>query len=191
VKRLEEMSADYGSEVEFLASHFFEIPLTDLSELSFEVLQQVLSCEKLRIESEESIYEIVSKRISSDVRYFDLLGLIRFEFVSEDCFRQYLELVSDSFQYFTFSCWISLQSRLLLPVEWKSSNNRLAVRNFPFEPSSPLAGIIGYRTARCGGNVHECGLVNLTANRPGSENLTYSPQNVADFAIDSVFHSAN
>jgi hypothetical protein len=159
--------------------------------LSFEVLQQVLSCEKLRIESEESIYEIVSKRISSDVRYFDLLGLIRFEFVSQDCFREYLELVSNSFQYFTFSHWIALPSRLLPPVESKSSNDHLAVRNLPFESSSPLAGIIGYLTSRCDGNVHDRGVMNITAHRSGSDNLIYSPQNVADFGINLVFHSVN
>jgi hypothetical protein len=130
IKLLGEISANYASEVEFLASHFFEISSSDICELSCDILRQVLICEKLKIESEESSYEIISKGISSDVRYFDLLELIRFEFVSQDCFREYFELVSNSFEYFTISHWISLQSRLLLPVELKSLNDRLANHDF-------------------------------------------------------------
>jgi hypothetical protein len=44
INLLEEMSADYASEVEFLASHFFEISSLDICELSYDALQQVLSC---------------------------------------------------------------------------------------------------------------------------------------------------
>jgi hypothetical protein len=191
MKSLEEMSANYGSEVEFLASHLFEISSSDICELSFEIVDQVLRSEKLQIDSEESIYEIISKRISSDVRYFDLLELIRFEFVSQDCFREYLELVSNSFEYFTFSHWISLQSRLLLPVQLKSSINRLATGRLSFEPSSPLSEIINHLISRFGGNVHDRGAVNITANRPYSDNPGHAAKNVADFGTNSCFYSVN
>jgi hypothetical protein len=150
-----------------------------------------LSCERLQIESEESIYEIISKRISSDVRYFDLLELIRFEFVSHDCFREYFELVSNSFEHFTLPHWISLQSRLLLPVESKSLNDRLAIHKLSFEPSSPLSGIINHLTSRFGGNVHDCGVVDITANRSYIDNPGHAAKNVANLGTNSDFHSRN
>jgi hypothetical protein len=191
IKLLEEMSGNYETEIEFLASHFFEISLSDICELSYDVIRQVLSHEKLKIESEESIYEIISKRISSDVRYFDLLELIRFEFVSQDCFREYLEFVTNSFEYFTLSHWISLQSRLLLPVESKSSNDRLMTRCLSFQPSPPLLGIIAHLTSQFGGNVHDRGVVLITTNRTADDHPVYAAKNVADLGNDSFFHSAN
>jgi hypothetical protein len=146
---------------------------------------------KLKIESEDSLYKIVSKGISADFRYFELLDIIRFEFLSTDCFLHYFELVSESFDHFSVSHWAALRSRLLLPVDPKSSNDRLLLPSLSLAPSSPLSGVIAHLTCRFGGNVHERGVVGITANRPVNAESCNAPMNLADLGTDSYFHSVN
>jgi hypothetical protein len=47
-------------------------------------------------------------------------------------------------------------------------NDCLSIQSlsFPFSPSSPLSGIIANLTSRYGGNYHDQGIVNITANPP-------------------------
>jgi hypothetical protein len=65
------------------------------------------------------------------------------------------------------------------------------IRSLSFEPSSPLSGIINHLTSRFGGNVHDRGVVNITANRVASDSPGYAAKNVADLGTDSFFHSVN
>jgi hypothetical protein len=52
-------------------------------------------------------------------------------------------------------------------------------------------GIIAHLTRRCGGNVHDCGVVTVTASSLASGSQGLSPKNTADLATDSLFHSKN
>jgi hypothetical protein len=65
------------------------------------------------------------------------------------------------------------------------------VETFPFRPSSPLNGIISHLTAKFGGNVHDRGVVHITANRVRSDDPSYAAKNVVDLGTDSYFSSAN
>jgi hypothetical protein len=145
----------------------------------------------LKIKSEDSLYDIVSKQISSDFRYFELIEFVRFEFLSLDCFRLYFETVSNSFEHSTLSHWLSLQSRLLFPVTPLSSNDRQCISGLLFEPSSPLSGIIAHLTSRHGRNVHDVGVMSITANRPVDDHPACGPKNAVDLGTNSYFHSVN
>ena len=59
-----------------------------------------------------------------------------------------------------------------------------------YNPSNPLEGIIADLTRKCGGNVHEKGVVEITASSQYMANYNYQPQNAADLGTDSVFRSA-
>jgi hypothetical protein len=56
-----------------------------------------------------------------------------------------------------------------------------------FAPTAPLRGIISHLSERCGGNVHDHGLVTITANRPCDP--SHAAKNVADLTTDSYFNS--
>jgi hypothetical protein len=133
----------------------------------------------------------------SDSRFFGLLQFIQFEFLSGGCFAKFFDLVCDHFDELNVSHWESLRGRLLLPVSPARANLRSAVppsgptvETFPFRPSSPLNGIISHLTAKFGGNVHDRGVVHITANRPNSDHPSYAAKNVADLETDSYFQSA-
>jgi hypothetical protein len=191
IKIYSEIGSNCETEIGFAASHFFEISSSDFWELRYETLRDILQRHELKVESEDWLYELISRRISSDSKYFELLELIRFEFVSSDVFSEYLEVVSNSFEYFTISHWRSLHSRLILPVSPKQSNDRLSVQplSFPFSSSSPLSGIIANLTSRYGGNVHDRGIVNITANRPADSRDV--PKVIADLGDNSEYMSTN
>ena len=60
---------------------------------------------------------------------------------------------------------------------------------FPFYDLKPLDGIIAHLTRACGGNVHEKGVVTVTAT--GCYSSDYEPGNAVDLGSDSDFASKN
>jgi hypothetical protein len=65
------------------------------------------------------------------------------------------------------------------------------ITTLSFQPSSPLSGIIAHLTSQFSGNIHDRGVVTITANRPISNYPSYAAKNVADLGTDSYFRSAN
>jgi hypothetical protein len=59
---------------------------------------------------------------------------------------------------------------------------------FPFT-SDLLGGLVSHLTAKCGGNVHAKGAVEITASSASSEDNV--PETVADFGTDSCFMTDN
>jgi hypothetical protein len=178
VKSLVAMEANVQAEIEFIASHFTEISSSEICDLDYEIMNEIVHHGKLRIGSEDSLYETIEERISSDARYFGLFDVIHFEFLSSVAFSRYFELVSRSFEHFTVSHWQSL---------WPLFCVVLKAVALPYEESSPFLGIIAYLTAKFGGNVHDRGVVNITAYV--DQGGTIGPKNVADLSSDSIYNS--
>jgi hypothetical protein len=64
-------------------------------------------------------------------------------------------------------------------------------RSFPPIAGSPLKGIIHHLTLECGGNVHDRGVVSVTADRPLDDRPDYAAKNIADLEANSYFVCAN
>jgi hypothetical protein len=141
--------------------------------------------------NEESLFELLSKRISSsnDDRFFDLLEFVHLEFLPMDCFARYFDLVSDHVSQFTVSHWNSLSTRFLL--DSRAENDRCGYQSIRYESSQRFYGIVSCLTERCNGNVHDRGVVSVTANRVYNNDPTYAPKNVVDLENDSFFYSTN
>jgi hypothetical protein len=65
------------------------------------------------------------------------------------------------------------------------------IGGFPLIPGSPLNGIIRHLALECGGNVHDKGVVVITADRPYSNGSTFAVKNIADLEADSFFDCAD
>jgi hypothetical protein len=105
--------------------------------------------------------------------------------------RDYFEIVSNSFEHFKVSHWQSLRSRLIHTIDEQLLNDRVAVGEMLFEPSSPLCGILNHLTSRFGGNVHDRNVVNITAHRDAYNSDGHAAKNVADVEDYSYFYSAS
>jgi hypothetical protein len=68
---------------------------------------------------------------------------------------------------------------------------RTLIGKFPLIAGSPLKGIINHLTLEFGGNVHDRGVVAITADRPCSSHPIHAAKNIADLEADSFFDSSN
>jgi hypothetical protein len=59
----------------------------------------------------------------------------------------------------------------------------------PFQQSAPLDGIIAHLSRKCGGNVHDRGIVNVTSSSRLGGSPTWDGKNAFDLKSSSVFHS--
>ena len=62
---------------------------------------------------------------------------------------------------------------------------------FPFYHLEPLDGIIAHLTRECGGNVHEKGVVEVTASSVDPNSPLSDAKNVVDLGTDSYFRSTD
>lgn len=198
MKRLcfSEMHCD--RELDFVASHFFEIPEQSLSKLDSETLARVLSRDCLKIESEDRLYAFIRHLIDEDASNCFLLEFVLFEFLSESSIRSFAG-ESDEFVigHLSVPVWRQICRRLVLAPKLDDSSASVGSRycrvvpNFPLDESQPLNGIIAHLTRTHGGNVSDTGVVGITADRPYSDDPSDAAKNVADLGTDSYFQSDN
>jgi hypothetical protein len=111
-------------EVRIVASRFHELSVSDFDELSPSVLEAILSDPRLVVRDEDSVFQIVHRRASTDLSYFGLLEFVRFEFVSGECMKTAFDFISSSFDSITVGIWSSLQTRLTVSVTPPSQTGR-------------------------------------------------------------------
>jgi hypothetical protein len=84
---------------------------------------------------------------------------------------------------------------MVLPVSLKQENRRslpsIPGQKFPFDPKAPLAGIIDYLRKKHGGNLHDLGVVTVTASDVRSGNGCDSPKNVIIDGTGNWFYSTD
>jgi hypothetical protein len=143
-----------ATEIDFAASHFHELDATDLKGLDLSVLEQLVSSDSLRLNSEDSLLSFISGlEFESQIV---LLRYLRSEYLSPDAVENPLGCFRNSD---------------LDPLIWKCLCRRLAPRLVAvwYSPVShrgsfkEMTGIIAYLTRLCGGNVLENGIMTITS----------------------------
>jgi hypothetical protein len=169
-------------EMGFLASHFHEISQHDFDRLDIDSLREILSHPSLKISTEDSLFDLISSS-----GHFELLEYVRFDCLRLECVHRFVEWSRDSFCHLNPAIWASICERLSLSVRSNRRRGRQA-NSFkkPWHADSPLDGIIAFLTQRCGGNVHDRGLVNVASM---STNGVNHPKHIADLSVDSKFVS--
>jgi hypothetical protein len=162
-------------EIEYAASHFYEIEESSLRTLPVCVLESVLSCESLRLKDEDSLLEFINT-IDCDHRL--LYRYLKAEYLSCKGIRLLVDdLNPESLDY---AIWWSLCRRLLLEVcEMPSEFIHISEKRFSshevkpaglevrFDEGSPLNGIISFLTRKRGGNIDRKGIVHISSLHDG------------------------
>jgi hypothetical protein len=161
-------------EIEFCSSHFSEFESKDLFSLSFEIISSIISKPSIQLQDEESLFELISNRYKTDSRFFSLFEFVQFECLSGQSIQSFIELMTKSFDLFTFSIWCSL-SRCL-------SNDQLICS---VGETSNLDGIISTLTKRFGENA-----VSISASGEGYP-ASNSLRQVIDFENQCHFYTKN
>jgi hypothetical protein len=156
----EVLGVSRSNELDYLSSHLYELEGTVLKGLSHEHLKTVFESQQLHISSEDWLLDFILE-LGSD--YFDLLGCVRTEYLSQPAMSRLLDSISR--EEFDDELWKSLCRRLLLFVPSNPlPDSRFVGVGFPLDPSQPFKGIISHLSAECGGNVHTHGIVSITAS---------------------------
>jgi hypothetical protein len=176
--------------IEFIAFHFWELDSSFVKDFPISTLSRVFAHRSLRIESEDSLYDLISSHFNSDSNYFHLLEFVRFEFLSVDRIAHFLSWTNDHFDQINLSLWRVVTSRLALEVLPDSVNTRVVHPRFVPATKSALDGIIAHLSRQCGGNVHEKGVV-LISGTSASDHPSYAAKNAADLLSPNYFYSRN
>jgi hypothetical protein len=113
---LREAEGSCHGNVPIVASHFYEFSDSDIDKLSLAVLRTILGDPTLVVRDEDWVFELVHRRSSDDLSYFELLEFVRFEFVSDVCMKTAFDFISNSFDSLTFEIWSNLRTRFTMPV---------------------------------------------------------------------------
>jgi hypothetical protein len=113
--------------------------------------------------SEDWLYDFVKAQLTRDTSYSTLLGLIRFEYLSLKSIHDFTELISETFDFLTYPVWLSLIPRITLSVAPPGQNDQCHPK-FVRCDGGELKDIMSFLSGKCGGNIHDRGIVSVSAN---------------------------
>jgi hypothetical protein len=135
----------------------------------------------LKIENEYWLFELVSGLVEADRSYFFLLQFVQFVFVSTDIARRFIESGREFLEMIDLSVWSSLGRRFVQNVSPSELNSRLKFQERKFLPrGKSVDGVIAYLTSKCGGNVHDKGIIVATSSSTYGNRSGCHPKNVTD-----------
>ena len=167
----------------FVASHFYELPKAILDDIDVETAQLLLSSPELKIVDEDALYDFVWSHAQSDPSFMCLFEFVCFAYLTSD---RVVHFVSECpLENISLGIWEKICDRLVLEVRPQKKNSRSIGIPFLCDESRPFDGIIAQLTRRSGGNVHDKGIIEVTASSV-HDGL---PQNLVDLETDSIFAS--
>jgi hypothetical protein len=183
-------------ELSDLASHFWENGTRIIHKFSSELLCGIMKSGGLVIESEDWLFEQVLNVIEDDPTKFCLFEFVYFELVSCENLKRFVSLSSDCLCLINSAIWTRLCNRLALPIGSRATDEiRSKVGNrykeprqaFPFRVGSPFEGIFAHLSSKCGGNVHDKGIVDISSSSAYSDG--WKGKFVVDFNSSQQFCS--
>jgi hypothetical protein len=185
------------NEIEFAASHFYELDFEELKEIDVSLLERIVSSESLHLTNEDSLLDFIC-RLHCECQVV-VLRYLRSEYLSCEKMEIFLGLLSFDSNLDPL-IWLSLRRRLLLPVSVHHSDRHLAVAlnsdaesankiEFPLKQTNSEQRIISYLTKKHGGNVHTKGVVTITSKSLYADQTWNAVKNVVDLGSGLCFVS--
>lgn len=165
IKYLKSMNIE--REISFIASHFIELKKEEMSLLDATIIDSILGCESLVVESEHSLFDFIKDLISVyGTEYQFLLCHLRLEYLETKELAYVSSLINDD----NIGCFLPrLLDRLILPLNEVSSFNQRYMKNEEVIQyrNDNFDGIFSRLWHEAGGNPISKGLVSIeeTTNR--------------------------
>jgi hypothetical protein len=195
LRLIDEFEGAADDEFSFAAHNFADISPDLFGSLTLAHLYTILSRPSLRLKDEESLCDLIFEHLEFEPRWATLFDFVKFD--------QLLPPALDAFSYRLpeihefLNPWIlrAVGDRLALRVSPPTPNLRAitkgVTREFRFDSKSPLSGIIAQLTLDCGGNVHDHGVVSITASSVEGGNSKYAARHLADLNTKEAYRSDN
>lgn len=176
---------DLSSIIDSISSHFYSIDQKRLLKLSKSTLYSIISNKNLKIENEDSLFEFINlifkenENEKNDKFISEFYEEIEFEYLSKEKFQKFLRIfdIND----ITNQIWKKLSKCFNFKTSKDINKKRHVSRgiNIPYKKDgNQFNGIIKYLSDKCGGNVSEKKVVEVTCDQYFENNY---PQNVVDF----------
>ena len=171
------------------ASLFYQIRIDVLAGLTFDVIEALVTSPRLVLADEDSLYDIIRFKAHDNTMFAGLFSLVALEYVSMSRIADFVSFVKDRLDWeVNPQIWGGICHRLVHnPRHTKPAPSRY-LPELLYKSSEPLNGIIAFLSQRCKGNVHDQGVVEITASGVFRNpfGMQYEPKNAAD--LDSRDH---
>lgn len=164
------LNQEYKEIIDDIASHFYELDESALNEMNDDIIDSILSSEKLKIKSEDSLLQaligrrshILSKGEDTEIegrRFF--IEKVQFENLSEKSIELFLS--EFSLGQIDELIWDGIKKRLVLPVR-AAPSKRCKTDVFSYDSNNPFNGILQHLTAKTKGNIQSNKTVEITCS---------------------------
>jgi hypothetical protein len=142
------------SEADFIASHFFEIPVDALGDLKSSELEDILQNDKLCIDNEDYLFDFMVEHVSD---YFRLIGYVQLKFLSPSSMNRFFKIIS--YSDVDERIWLNICPRARHKLVYEANEI----------PLNRLKSIV-HLTSVYGGHVHERGALKITCSSTSHSN---------------------
>jgi hypothetical protein len=149
------------SDFVFVCTHFCSL---DHSLLSVDILWRLLNDPRLRIESEDSLFDILENLITHDSAFLPLLNCLEIQYLSVSSISRFISHIS--IESLNWQLWSSICRRLSLSVFAPISNPRFTISpnsDMKLNRARPFDGVFYYLWTWCRRNPHLAGLIEISA----------------------------
>ena len=174
--------------IEFAAEHFYQIPRENMKTVDIEILAAVIKNAKLRLEDEESLFELLLGLYEEDREYSSLFEYVEFKHLKSESVREFINQFD--IEYLSAGTWQSICERLVGVSESPVGSERyiLKCEEFGQKEGEEFNGIMRHLTEETGGNIHDNGTIEITSNSIYSN---YYPRNIVDYQRNNLYYSNN
>lgn len=187
-------SEKISKEVEFIASHFYEIYKThknELLQLTNELLLKIVSNSRLQIYSEDQLLDFINECYILDTSNYNLYEYVYFINASSDSIKKFI--LNFNYNDMTHSIWQKISYRLQQEIpDLKSEeelgidiNSRYREISFPFSIENEFSGIIKYLRNQSNDQIDQ--VVKITSSSIYNDDTNYKPSNVVFFDDQNSF----
>ncbi|KAK8839050.1 hypothetical protein M9Y10_032516 [Tritrichomonas musculus] len=172
--------------IEFAAENFFQIPRENMKTVEIEILAAIIKNAKLRLDDEESLFELILGLYEEDREYSSLFEYVEFKHLKSESVREFIDQFD--IEYLSRGTWQSICERLAGVCETPGESERyiLKYEEFPHKEGEEFKGIMRHLTDETGGNIHDNGTIEITSNSVYSN---YYPRNIVDFQSSNYYET--
>lgn len=173
--------------IDYASSHFDQIDKEKVRNLSPELFEGIIQSDSLRLESEDSLLELVISKYEEDPEKFGhFFENIKFENLTEESIEKFIGVFR--IDNISTQIWRNICC-LLLPNKMKGDSfdrYNMAIVEKGYVVGKDFNGILKFLRDETGGNIHKNGTVNITDNsvyKRHDENR--QPENITDPELGS------
>jgi hypothetical protein len=174
IRLKEEFGCEVEEELKFIAEHFYEVNQDEVKTLRNSTVEAIVSHENLCLEDEESLLEFISSLGEEEL---NLYGYVECRYLSLEGIEKFVEGMNE--EMIDGRIWRSICGRLrcelsnrthVRPRFHQGSPTQSEIESYEYVAGHEVEGIINALTKKCGGNVHEKRIINITWSSSGRGN---------------------